>query len=211
MTCFNSGDSSGSISLANFHLHHPEFADPMGYPAGRPDDLPSTVLWNYNDCMNDTNRVEIFTSGNPNRPCMEKALRNKDGTLLTTDAYNRVRSTVRAIAAQLLRLPAKLLPGQTRDTGSRTKRYFTNVYPQEWTNALRMVEYMQPVTQMCSAHWKADHLLSQHLRNISSADNDEDRAEHKRRRAKSTQGEQSSQAKPSSSGKLSEVVPYNYD
>jgi hypothetical protein len=160
-----------------------------GLPADRPREYNWKILWNYDDCTKEEDEL-IFKVGNKGRPCMEKALRNEDGSLLTLEAYNRVKSTVRGVAAQLLALPPIPAPGQNEAPTSRTKRYFTATYSREWANALGVIGYMEPVVRLCSAHWKAEHLLSQHLRNINKPDDDEDGA-RKRRRVASQNGRSS--------------------
>ena len=49
---------------------------------------------------------------------------------------------------------------------------------------------MEPVVRLCSAHWKADHLVSQHLRSMNKPDDDED-GTRKRRRIASQSGQSS--------------------
>ena len=189
---------NGAMSLANFHLHQPDFANPLGFSAERPNDYPFDILWNFDDCKTEEEISVIFTSGNEGRPIMEKALRDEDGNFLSADAFNRIKASVRSVAAQLLQLPVKM-----GDAEARTKRYFKSAYLQEWTNALGMLEFTQPIVRLCSAHWKADHLIAQHLRS-SARNNEDDERKHKRRRAMSSQAEQLSQgsSKPSS-GKYS--------
>jgi len=160
----------------------------MGHPADRPSEYTWKILWNYDDCTKEVDEV-IFRVGNKGRPCMEKALRDEDGKLLTLEAYSRVKSTVRGVAAQLLALPPIPVPGQKEAPTSHTKRYFMATYPREWANVLGMIGYMEPVVRLCSAHWKAEHLVSQHLRNINKPDDDEDGARKRRRVASQSSGQ----------------------
>lgn len=178
-----SGAGNDAMSLANFHLYQPDFANSMGYSAERPDIYPLDILWNFDECKTENEKPLIFTAGNDGRPNMEKALRDENGNFLSSDTYSRIKASVRAVAAQLLQLPVK-----TGNMEARTKRDIKAAYPQEWTNVLRMLEYMQPIVRLCSAHWKADHLIAQHLRNIARSNEDE--RKHKRRRATSSHGEQ---------------------
>ena len=180
------GDHPGVLSVINFHLHFPDFV--MGHPADRPSEYTWKILWNYDDCTKEVDEV-IFRVGNKGRPCMEKALRDEDGKLLTLEAYSRVKSTVRGVAAQLLALPPIPVPGQKEAPTSHTKRYFMATYPREWANVLGMIGYMEPVVRLCSAHWKAEHLVSQHLRNINKPDDDEDGARKRRRVASQSSGQ----------------------
>lgn len=152
----------------------------MGLPSERPIEYPPKILWNYDDCTKEKDEI-IFTVGNKGRPCMERALRDENGTRLTSEAYSRVKSTVRNVAAQLLVLPPKPAPGHREAPASRTKRYFTAAYPREWANALGMIGYMEPVVRLCSAQWKAEHLVSQHLRNLNNKSDDDEDGVRKRR------------------------------
>ena len=189
MSLSTSSASNDATTLVNFHLHQPDFANAMGYSAERPNEYPPSILWNYDECKTETEKPVIFTAGNDGRPTMERALRDENGDFLSSDAYNRIKASVRAVAAQLLQLPGNV--------EARTKREIKATNPQAWTNALGMLEYMQPIVGLCSAHWKADHLIAQQLRNITRSEDNE--RKHKRRRTTS-QGEQSPQgnSKPSS-------------
>jgi hypothetical protein len=128
-------------------------------PATRPSEYPLEVLWSLEDCKNDPD-VRI-TPTNASRPPMEHAIRHPDGTMISSSEWSAIKATARMVKSDLLSLP----PSRDRRAKDRqkTKTYFRTYHPREWESALDKMETQQPLLALCSAHWKADHVLGNTL------------------------------------------------
>jgi len=142
---------------------HTGIAVPSFQPATRPELYPFEVLWNAEDCKYDPD-VKLSYS-NPSRPSMEKAVRHADGTLISPGEWSAIRATARLVRLDLINLPPPryLKDRRGKNQLSHTKTFFRTYFPKEWQNALGKMENQQPLLALCSAHWKADHVLGNAL------------------------------------------------
>ncbi|KAF9462155.1 hypothetical protein BDZ94DRAFT_1368514 [Collybia nuda] len=116
-------------------------------PSTRPANLPLEVLWTLDDCCTDPDAAPI--GSNHSRPPMNLAIRTQDGALISTDKYNRIRADVATLAI-------------------RSLTWYRTFYPQHVTNILEQLEHLHEELQLCSGHWKAEHMLMQHLNSCNS-------------------------------------------
>lgn len=126
----------------------------------RPPNMPRSVLWDVGDVADDPN-VDLSPS-NPSRPPMKQALRHADGSLLTKAQYDAIIGSGRAIREELLKLPrsSKHAPKNS----ALTKTYFRKHHLREWRIAVAKIEVEQPLTALCSGHWKAEQIIANLLR-----------------------------------------------
>ncbi|KAI0945091.1 hypothetical protein AcV7_001721 [Taiwanofungus camphoratus] len=152
-------------------------------PLTRPASYPVKILWTLQDCKNDEDVA--ITKVNPSRPSIQRAIHNKDGTMITEEDYRMILATARLCRAELLQLPPP--PGYAyRDRSlARTKNYFKSYHLKEWAAALQKMEEQQPLLSLCAYYWKADHVLgglfrsSSHRGMDSSEDDNDDSADNR--------------------------------
>lgn len=89
---------------------------------------------------------------------MGRVLRHADGTDIDDREYNAIKATAHVIAFELHQLP--LPPGclQPKDQ-NRTMRFYKNHMVREWNQAIADAENQQELLALCSAHWKAEHVI----------------------------------------------------
>lgn len=89
---------------------------------------------------------------------MGRVLRHADGTDIDDREYNVIKATAHVIAFELHQLP--LPPGclQPKDQ-NRTMRFYKNHMVREWNQAIADAENQQELLALCSAHWKAEHVI----------------------------------------------------
>jgi hypothetical protein len=131
-------------------------------PAIRPKDYPFEVMWSIEDCQKDAD-VDVKDS-NRSRPSMDRAVRRSDGTMVSDSEWSAIKASARRIAYELSALPYSSRQGRMR----RTKVYYRTHHPREWTSAIIRLEAEQPVLQLCSSNWKADHVLGNSIQAILS-------------------------------------------
>jgi hypothetical protein len=134
-------------------------------PLMRPHFLPKSVLWDYEDCSEDTLEGVILTDINKSRPRMKLALRHPDGTKIPNKVYENIRQSADIITQKLANLiksdprsavyPDTFLP--------RTKTAIRNFFKVKYDQALLDIEAEHNLLRLCSYHWKADHMLIQAL------------------------------------------------
>ncbi|TEB22830.1 hypothetical protein FA13DRAFT_1576483, partial [Coprinellus micaceus] len=109
----------------------------------RPADLPFEVLWNLEDCNEDDNACP--GANNASRPPMTSALRTRTGDLITECKYSDIKADGR------------------KAVGPRTRIWYACWYREELMRVVDELERMHPILALCSEHWKAEHLISNHL------------------------------------------------
>ena len=124
---------SGPSMLPPHHLQH--------QPATRLSKYPEEVLWSLEDCKSDPN-VNV-SSTNASRPSMEKAIRHSNGTMITSSEWGTIKTSARAVKANLLSLP----PPRDRCARdqAKTKIYFHTYFKKDWDSALAKLESHQPL------------------------------------------------------------------
>ena len=125
-------------------------------PAIRPFNYPPEILWLFKDCEADPD--VIMSASNRSRPPLAACIRHEDGTLITTAEYNAIKASGHNIISNhLTNLPEpqdKLAKGKPH-----SKTWYTSWYRKEWLTARLNFEVQQPLLQLCSLHWKAEHIL----------------------------------------------------
>jgi len=97
-------------------------------PAERPEEYPEEILWTFADAQNDPG---VCTKTNKSRLTMEKALRHKDGSIISHAAWGLVKDTARrAIGTHLTKLNAE----------KSSKRYFRTHHTVAWSKAIAFLE-----------------------------------------------------------------------
>lgn len=134
-------------------------------PAIRPAHYPPEILWSLDDSKKD---IDVGSSeGNLSRPAMANALRHADGTDLDEGEYSAIKATAHAIAHELNQLP--LPSGRGLENKSRTMRFYKKNMVREWNQAVADAEAQQELLTLCSAHWKAEHILQAALQAAHTA------------------------------------------
>ncbi|TEB20526.1 hypothetical protein FA13DRAFT_1644519, partial [Coprinellus micaceus] len=132
----------------------------------RPADLPFEVLWNLEDCNEDDNACP--GANNASRPPMTSALRTRTGDLITERKYSDIKADGRKAA------------------GPRTRIWYACWYREELMRVIDELERMHPILALCSGHWKAEHLISNHLNSsntVTKRRNEPKRSQPRRRQA----------------------------
>jgi hypothetical protein len=130
-------------------------------PSMRPQFLPVSVLWHYEDCENDSEGV-IIMEHNKRRPSMTLALRCPDGTKLSHQELTNMRHST-DIVVQKLVTTVKSSPLFDADTSKPTKLFIRTVFLTEYHQAILELEAEQKLLCLCSGHWKADTMIGQAL------------------------------------------------
>lgn len=128
-------------------------------PATRPAQYPAEILWSFGDCKDDPDVV--ISASNQSRPSMERAIRHPDGKMITPSEYSAIRASARLVKLDLLNLPTP--KDRLAKSRPKTRSYYRTFFAREWQAAVDRLEQLQPLLALCSAHWKAEHLLGSTL------------------------------------------------
>lgn len=97
--------------------------------------------------------------GNESRPSMHTAIRHDDGALISDGVYDAIKRSSRTVAHSLVELELK-----GRNAGRpKTKQLYKQFFHEEWSAAITRLEELQPLLQLCAAHWKSEHVLGASL------------------------------------------------
>ncbi|KAG5649233.1 hypothetical protein H0H81_005239, partial [Sphagnurus paluster] len=135
--------------------HTPDSQKRPQQPVNRPQQYPASILWTWEECKADSRAIP--DPNNPSRPLMEQALRNDDGTEITSEEWRNVLASARSILIAVLQ-PLALPSTLPKDT-NRTRSFYRDHYPAKWNDALLRLETAAPILRTCGDHWKADHTL----------------------------------------------------
>ncbi|KAF8265293.1 hypothetical protein EI94DRAFT_359470 [Lactarius quietus] len=98
----DSASKQGSLDYAVWLWQAVEkLLESVEQPAIRPQFLPKSVLWDYEDC-NDPAQGVIAAEANECRPKMNLAIRRNDGTRISNREYVNIRRAADIICTQLL-------------------------------------------------------------------------------------------------------------
>ncbi|TEB22202.1 hypothetical protein FA13DRAFT_1921024 [Coprinellus micaceus] len=151
----------------------------------RPADLPFEVLWNLEDCNEDDNACP--GANNASRPPMTSALRTRTGDLITERKYSDIKADVASLCtANLHTLPDIDNSKGRKAAGPRTRIWYACWYREELMRVVDELERMHPILALCSGHWKAEHLISNHLNSsntVTKRRNEPKRSQPRRRQA----------------------------
>lgn len=125
-------------------------------PAIRPPEYPFEILWSLEDSKND---IDVASSdGNMSRPAMGRVIRHRNGDSISDGEYSAIKATAHALAYRLNQLP---LPSgrPALKNQARTMRFYKKNMVHDWDRAVADAENQQELLALCSAHWKAEHVL----------------------------------------------------
>lgn len=123
----------------------------------RPSHLPESVLWTFKDAQA-RGPDGGFSSSNPHRPSFKKALRDQNGNVLDEGIVKLITRTATSLARRIMALQ----PANTRMADSHhIREYYRTKAPTLWYGCIILLEQQHVEVGLCSAHWKADHLLGQ--------------------------------------------------
>ncbi|KAF9455326.1 hypothetical protein BDZ94DRAFT_1371140, partial [Collybia nuda] len=136
-------------------LSHISFAPSVAiHPSKRPSEYPFKVLWTVDDCHNNPDASP--PNSNPSHPPMNLAIRTSDSALISAEKYNNIRTDISLLAnANLHQLPTPI---------NNPTRHCKSI---RIADVLHQLEIMHNELQLCSGHWKAEHMLMQHLNSYS--------------------------------------------
>jgi hypothetical protein len=123
-------------------------------PAIRPTAYPFAVLWSLEDCRTDRNSG--VTESNKSRPPMDRVIHHEDGSQITSQEWNTIKASARMLKYELRQLPLPL--DRRAQIQSKTKVFYKQYYPKEWTRMILQLEEDQPLLKLCCSHWKAEHV-----------------------------------------------------
>ena len=132
-------------------------------PNMRPHLLPKTVLWDLEDCLHDPDQVT--TEFNKHRPKMTIAIREANGRKVSLEVYKKIRKATDLIVKKLLRDVNSDPRAALHVSASRNKTWFQKWFPDEFNQAVLQLEAQKPLLRLCSAHWKAEAMITLLLQN----------------------------------------------
>lgn len=145
-------------------------------PALRPPQYPFEVLWNLEDCQRDADMN--LKDANKSRPSMDRAIRHPDGTMISDSEWSAIKASSRRIANELSALP----DSSRQSRMQRTKMFYRTHHAKEWTRAILRLEAEQPLLNLCSSNWKADHVLGNSIQAIRSKESYKTKGGKKKKR-----------------------------
>ncbi|KAH9008186.1 hypothetical protein EDB83DRAFT_2323319 [Lactarius deliciosus] len=130
-------------------------------PPLRPDFLPTTVLWDFDDCYTDKTLGDILTDDNKCRPRLSLAIRRPDGSKISNFELSNMRRSAELIVQRLI----KFINSDPRSAGAgglktRPKTFIKKYFMAEHYQAVLDLEAEQKLLRLCSAHWKADAFIT---------------------------------------------------
>ena len=136
-----------------------------GSGALRPESCQRSVLWNIEDCQH----YGLVTEKNMSRPPMEKCIRNSQGEVISAFEYNAIKTTARMLVNIHL-VPLGRPADPAARTKTKTKTYYKKYFLQNFRDVLDKIEAQEPLLTLCSARWKAEHIISNCLTAIVDAE-----------------------------------------
>ena len=127
----------------------------------RPRFLPTSILWDYEDCEKDTSQGVIVTELNKCRPRMSCAVRCQNGTKISSHEYERIRHSADIVVRKLIHTTNSDPRTAMHASTPRMKTFFRKFFKEEYYQAILELETQHPLLRLCSAHWKADALIGQ--------------------------------------------------
>ena len=126
-----------------------------GGGAMRPESYDHCVLWTIDDCQH----YRLVTEKNASRPPMEKCVCNGQGETISASKFNAIKMTARML------INIQLVPlGTPADPAAKmmmkTKKYYKKYFLQNFKDVLDKLEAQEPLLALCTAHWKAEHILT---------------------------------------------------
>lgn len=125
----------------------------------KPAHLPDSVLWTFKSAQEAGAPAGLSTT-NAYRPTFTKALRDSKGNKLDSSLVKLIRRTARHLSEHILaRHPIEQVAVDIK----HIREYYRTKCPQLWYGSIVLLEQRHKEVGLCSAHWKADHLLGQSI------------------------------------------------
>ncbi|KAH8997728.1 hypothetical protein EDB86DRAFT_3076549 [Lactarius hatsudake] len=130
-------------------------------PLTRPRCLLDSVLWDFKG-LKDQPGPLIITQSNQSRPKISLALRRPNGDLLSNLEQSNIRCSADIIILKLLKFADSDPRSAVRTDKSKpwSKTLIKKFFPNEYDQAILDLEVEQKVLRLCSAHWKADAVVT---------------------------------------------------
>jgi hypothetical protein len=131
-------------------------------PSVRPEYLPASVLWYFDDCSTDRTYGTIVTASNSCRPKMGIAIRRPDGSKIPNLEFGYMRRDADLIV-QKLRTLIESDSRMMRALNSKplTKTLARTLFKAEYRKAILELEEEHKLLRLCASHWKADMMIGQ--------------------------------------------------
>ncbi|KAL4261227.1 hypothetical protein AB1N83_011048 [Pleurotus pulmonarius] len=168
---------SDSISRVNGETDSKEFQAAYrryqrgAAPSQKPADLPDSVLWTFKGAQA-IGPDAGFSTSNPYRPSFGKALRDPNGNPLDSALVSIIKRTALNLAGRIIALH----PIKHQGNKNQPRDYYRTKCPHLWYGAIILLEEQHGDVALCSAHWKADHLLGQAMARIKAPPREAKRA-----------------------------------
>ncbi|KAH9020748.1 hypothetical protein EDB85DRAFT_2152869 [Lactarius pseudohatsudake] len=175
--------------------------DGVEVPYERPEFLPITVLWDFDDCKTDKTQGDIITNKNKSRPRMGIALRRPNGKVVSSLEYSNIRRSADIIVQKLIS-SVNSDPRSAACASGRIKTFIKKHFAADYGRAVLDVEAEQKLLRLCSDHWKADAMITKVFLQRAKAE-----AEANSAPPTSPQSDQSLEPPTASIPQIQEVAP----
>ncbi|KAF8257122.1 hypothetical protein EI94DRAFT_1818942 [Lactarius quietus] len=130
-------------------------------PLMRPDYLPMSVLWDYEDCLNDPLGEAIIMEANKSRLQMSLTICRPNGGKISRQMYTNIRTSANIIMRKLISFADSDPCSIPYGSKPWTKSFIKDVFPAEFHQAVLDLEAEQTILRLCSSHWKAEAMIGQ--------------------------------------------------
>ncbi|TEB36665.1 hypothetical protein FA13DRAFT_1893070 [Coprinellus micaceus] len=131
-------------------------------PAQRPEELPVTILWKFEDTRSDFDAAP--SASNPSRAPLEMILRELDGRVAKREVYTTMLSAVHIAWRTHLEKIEGPKPGRPA-----TLQYLRTNHEEAVNATLEDIEGQVIQAGWCFGHWKTLHFLQHHVQNRSNS------------------------------------------
>ncbi|KAJ8690734.1 hypothetical protein PTI98_012138 [Pleurotus ostreatus] len=131
----------------------------------KPSAIPDTVLWTFKSAQ-DIGALAGLSAKNHYRPSFHKALRDSKGKLLDPAVVKLIKRTASSLADRILAIHPL---DQVQVDVKQIREYYRSKRPDLWYGSITVLETRHKEVALCSAHWKADHLIGQSITNARKA------------------------------------------
>lgn len=131
----------------------------------KPSAIPDTVLWTFKSAQ-DIGALAGLSAKNHYRPSFHKALRDSKGKVLDPAVVKLIKRTASSLADRILAIHPL---DQVQVDVKQIREYYRSKRPDLWYGSITVLETRHKEVALCSAHWKADHLIGQSITNARKA------------------------------------------
>ncbi|KAF4600291.1 hypothetical protein EYR38_004915 [Pleurotus pulmonarius] len=131
----------------------------------KPPEIPDSVLWTFKSAQ-DIGALAGLSAKNHYRPSFHKALRDAKGKVLDPAVVKLIKRTASSLADRILAIHPL---DQVQVDVKQIREYYRSKRPDLWYGSITVLETRHKEVALCSAHWKADHLIGQSITNARKA------------------------------------------